>query len=305
VTAYDFTGRVAVVTGAGRGIGRAHAVLLAARGASVVVNDLGGTMAGTGSDAGPAHGVVAEIVDAGGAAIADTSDVSTAEGGRAMIDAALDSFGRIDIVVNNAGIMRWAGPAECDVDDLWSHLAVHTLGSFNTTRAAWPHMVEQDYGRIVMTTSTGMFGLPDNLAYATAKAAVIGMARSLTAAAGTRDIRINVVAPAALTRMAGHPTARPPDDIADQLAARMAPEHVAPMVAFLAHERCPVSGEVYSAGAGRFARIFIAETGGYVHPELAPSPEDVGEHWEQINDEAGYHVPASLLDWSAHFMREV
>ena len=299
---YDFTGRVAVVTGAGRGIGRAHALLLAQRGASVVVNDLGATMQGRGSDAGPAGDVVVEITGAGGTAMADTNDVSTMEGGQAMIDAAISEFGRIDIVVNNAGIVRWAGPAECDIDNMWNHLAVHTVGSFNTTRAAWPHMVEQDYGRIIMTTSTGMFGLPDNLAYATAKAAVIGMARSLTVAAGKRNIRINVVAPAAFTRMAGHPTSPTPDDVAEQLAAQMAPEQVAPMVAYLAHERCSVSGEVYSAGAGHFARIFIAETKGYVHPHLTPTIEDVAENWDQINDEAGYYVPASLLDWSAHFM---
>lgn len=267
-----------------------------------MVNDLGGAIDGAGSDAGPADDVAAEITAAGGAAVADTNDVSTAEGGQAMIDAAITAFGRIDIVVNNAGIVKWAGPLDCDIDNVWNHLAVHTVGSFNTTRAAWPHLVEQDYGRVVMTTSTGMFGLPDNLAYATAKAAVIGMARSLTAAAGKRNIRVNVVAPAAFTRMAGHPAAPTPDDVAEQLAAQMAPEQVAPMVAYLAHERCAVSGEVYSAGAGHFARIFIAETPGYADPGLRPTVEDVGEHWDEINDEAGYYVPASLLDWAAHFM---
>src|ERR1019366_2177182 len=169
---YSFDGRVAVVTGAGRGIGRAYAHLLAERGARVVVNDLGGTIEGDGSDSEPAKTVADEILDAGGKAIPDTSDVSTVGGGKALIDAAVDGFGRIDIVVNNAGIIRWGGLPEADAENLESHLAVHVGGSFNTTRAAWPHMVEQAYGRIVMTTSTGMFGLVDNLGYATAKAAV-------------------------------------------------------------------------------------------------------------------------------------
>ncbi len=158
---YGFEGRVAVVTGAGRGIGRAYARLLAERGASVVVNDLGGSMEGAGTDAGPASTVAAEIVAAGGAAVADTSDVASPAGAQALVDTAVERFGRVDILVNNAGIIRWAGFPEADADNLASHLAVHVGGSFNTTRAAWPRMVEQGYGRIVMTSSSGMFGLPD------------------------------------------------------------------------------------------------------------------------------------------------
>ena len=157
-------------------------------------------------------------------------------------------FGRVDILVNNAGIVRWAGFPEADADNLDRHLAVHVGGSFNTTRAAWPHMVERGYGRIVMTGSTGMFGLPNNLSYAAAKGAVVGLARSLATAGAAHGIKVNVIAPAAFTRMAG----RGPD------IPEMAPELVAPMAAFLAHEDCPVTGEIYTAGAGRFARIFIA-----------------------------------------------
>ena len=298
---HDFDGRVAVVTGAGRGIGRAHAMLLAERGASVVINDLGGSIGGTGHDSGPAHDTARDIVAAGGVAIANSDDVSLGEGAQAIIDAAVNTFGRIDIVVNNAGIVRWAGMPDCDLDNLNAHLAVHVLGSFNTVRAAWPLMVEQGYGRIVMTTSAGIFGLRTNLSYATAKAGVIGMTRSLALSGARHGIRINLIAPAAMTRMAG--------EQADGEGPRsMMPDFVAPMVGFLAHESCPVTGEIYAAGFGRFTRMFIAETTGYRHPDSdgkpqsVPTVEDVAANWATINDETGYYVPTDLPDWSAHFM---
>ncbi len=293
----SFDGRVAVVTGAGRGIGRAYALLLAERGASVVVNDLGGSREGDGRDDEPATTVAGEIVDAGGRAVADTSDVSEVAGGQALIDQAVDTFGRIDIVVNNAGIIRWAGLPEADSANLEAHLSVHVGGSFNTTRAAWPHMVAQGYGRVVMTTSTGMLGLPDNLGYATAKAALIGMTRSLTVAGAAHGIKINLIAPNAWTRMGGA------DAESRSAPKQMEPELVAPMVGFLSHEDCDVSGELYVAGAGRFARLFIASTEGYVHPRPEQlTIEDIAEHWATINDESGYYVPADLMDWSKHYL---
>ena len=300
MTNYSFEGRVAAITGAGRGIGRAYAHLLAERGAEVVVNDLGGTKEGDGADPEPAGRVAGEIVEAGGTAIPETSDVSRVDGGKALIDAALDEFGRIDIVINNAGNIRWGGLPEADADNLATHLAVHVGGSFNTTRAVWPHMVDRGYGRIVMTTSTGMFGLVDNLGYATAKAAVVGMTRSLSVAGRSHGIGVNLIAPNAWTRMGGADPTAPETKPAP---GQMEPELVAPMVAFLAHESCDVSGEIYLAGAGRFARIFIAATHGYVPRRSGrPTIEDVAEHWATINDEAGYYVPADLYDWSAQYM---
>jgi len=302
---FRFDGRVALVTGAGRGLGRAHARLLAERGARVVVNDLGGTKEGEGSDAGPASEVVAEITAAGGTAVADTSNVGREDGCHALVDTAIREFGRIDIVVNNAGISRFATFPEADAENLERTLDVHVRGTWHTTRAAWPHMVKQGYGRVVTTTSTGMFGLPDNLAYATAKGALIGFTRSLSVAAASHGIRVNCIAPNAVTRPST-PAAKPNITTAPQDPARvqaMQSSLVSPMVAYLAHEDCAVNGEILVAGGRRFARWFLAVTPGYRSPgEDAPTIEEIAGHWDEINDEDGYYVPESLYDWASEFL---
>jgi NAD(P)-dependent dehydrogenase (short-subunit alcohol dehydrogenase family) len=259
----------------------------------VVVNDLGGSAGGRGADPGPAAVVAEEIVAAGGTAVADAGDVATPAGAQAVVDGAVERYGRIDALVCNAGIIRWAGLPEADEDNLARHLAVHVGGSFHTARAAWPHMVGAGYGRIVMTTSAGLFGLPNNTSYATAKGAVVGLTRSLTVAGAPHGIKANLIAPAAMTRMAGPG--------AEEAGPEMSPDLVAPMAALLAHEDCPVSGEIYAAGFGRFARIFVAMTPGYVHEGPVPTIEDVAAHWAEINDEAGYTIPADLPAWSATF----
>jgi len=254
-----------IVTGAGRGIGRAYARLLTERGASVVVNDI-------------------DAIDG----VTDVGDASTAAGADALVAAALDRHGRVDAVIANAGIVEWAGPGEADEANLAAHLAVHVAGAFSLVRAAWPTMVAQGGGRIVLTTSTGMLGLPTNLSYATAKGGVLGMTRSLAVAGRKLGIKANAIAPAAATRMGG----------GDEVA--LAPDLVAPLVAYLAHEECPVTGECYSAGGGRFQRLFIAATPGWVDPKA--TIEDVVEHWDAINDESGYEVPGSLMAWSKSFL---
>lgn len=302
---FRFDGRVAIVTGAGRGLGRAHARLLAARGAQVVVNDLGGTKEGEGRDAGPASEAVAEITAAGGVAVADTNDVGREDGCHALVDTAIRELGRVDIVVNNAGISRFATFPEADAENLERTLDVHVRGTWHTTRAAWPYLVKQGYGRVITTTSTGMFGLADNLAYATAKGALIGFTRSLSVTAAQHGIAVNCIAPNAVTRpstSAAKPniTTTPQDP---SRARAMQTDLVSPMVAYLAHEDCKVNGEILLAGGHRFSRWFLGVTPGYLSPgDGVPTPEEIAAHWDEVNEPDGYYVPASLSDWAGKFL---
>lgn len=294
-----FDGRVAVVTGAGRGLGRAHALLLAARGARVVVNDLGARLGGGGSDDSPAAAVVAEIEAAGGEAIADDSDVSTAEGAACLVGATMAAWGRIDAVVNNAGILAPNPFPEVTRDELDRHFAVHVGGSFEVTRAAWPALTASGAGRVVMTTSSALFGAEHLVAYSVAKAALVGLGRALAASAPAAGIKVNLLAPAAETRMVTDPGVRassglPPLAEGAGPSAGRGPDEVAPMCALLAHERCPVNGEIVAAGAGRLARIVLAETPGIVSPGL--TLEGILERWPQIAAEEGYVVPRSTAE---------
>jgi NAD(P)-dependent dehydrogenase (short-subunit alcohol dehydrogenase family) len=287
-----FEGRVAIVTGAGRGIGRSHALALAGRGAQVVVNDLGVATEGGGRDSSVAQAVVDEIAAAGGTAVADASDIAGTAGAEALVQAALDAFDRVDVVINNAGIIRWTTFPDADLDEFSVHFAVHGGGSFNVSRAAWPHMVERGYGRIVLTTSSAWFGGENVVAYGTAKGAVVGLARSLAVAGEPHGIAANVVAPIAWTRMME--SAGVKED--PELARRLRPELVSSVVAFLAHESCSANGEVFAAGGGRAARIFIGETPGYAETDL--TPEAVRDNWDAVCDESGYFVPRSMVGYS-------
>lgn len=288
-----FDGRVAIVTGGGRGLGRAYAIALAQRGARVVVNDLGSRLAGLGSDSAPAAEVVDEITQGGGEAITSFDNVSTPEGAEAIVATALGRFGAVDIVVNNAGIMDPGGLPELTAEEVTRHVDVHAIGAFNVTRAAWPTMVQRGYGRVVVTTSIGMYGGSFLISYATAKGAAVSLGRSLADAGAPHGIRVNLLAPAAETRMVTDPDYRakcelppldenaPPDPTRD-------PDRVVPMLLALVHERCPVNGEIMWAGLGRFARIFLGETRGIFDPTL--SAEGVLERWGEISDETGYAV---------------
>lgn len=270
-----FDGRVAVVTGGGRGLGRAYALLLAAQGAKVVVNDPGGGLSGAGADAGPAAQVTDEITAAGGEAVANTDSVATPAGGRAIVDAALERYGRIDILIHNAGIVRRASLKEMSYDDFDAVLDVHLRGAFHVVRPAFPAMCEAGYGRIVLTSSIGgLYGNHQVANYAVAKAGVIGLSNVAAMEGAAEGVKSNVIVPAAVTRMAeGIDTSGYPP---------MGPELVAPVVAWLAHESCSVTGETLIALAGRVARAMVAETPGVYRPHW--SIADVGEHLAAIRD---------------------
>jgi len=279
-----FEGRVAIVTGAGGGLGREHALFLASRGAQLVVNDLGGAIDGTGASAGPAQQVVDEIEAAGGVAVADTSSVATVEGGEAMVKTALDAFGRIDIVINNAGILRDKSFANM-TPELWDPvLAVHLTGALNVTRAAWLHLRDQAYGRVITTTSpAGLFGNFGQANYGAAKMGLVGFTRVLALEGAKYNIKANSIAPVARTRMT--------ETLLGPLAEKLDPGLVTPVVAWLAHEDCPVTGEIYSVGGGRVAKIFVGVTPGFFKKDL--TAEDVRDNFTQVGAEEGYAVPNS------------
>ncbi len=295
-----FDGRVAVVTGAGGGLGREHALLLSERGAAVVVNDLGSaTKGGQDHDSNPADVVVEEILKSGGNAVSNSDSVGTREGGEAIINAALSSFGRLDIVVNNAGIIRNRTFLNIGEDELEPILDVHVKGCFFVTRPAYEHMKKNGYGRIVNTSSgSGLFGAFGQSAYAAAKAAIYGFTRTLAIEGARYGIHVNAIAPAALTRMT--PDALGEDSVVaktiglsgSDLEAVLGPHQVAPAVAYLAHETCNLNGETLSVGGGRVARTFMSVTRGIHESEL--SAEKIGERIEDIFDDAECLVPANV-----------
>ncbi|MCT7657492.1 SDR family NAD(P)-dependent oxidoreductase [Mycobacterium deserti] len=270
-----FDDRVAVVTGGGRGLGRAYALLLAGQGAKVVVNDPGGSLTGDSDDASPADDVVREITAAGGEAVANTDSVATPEGGKAIIATALERYGRIDVLVHNAGIVRRASLKEMTYDDFEAVVDVHLRGAFHVVRPAFPAMCDAGYGRIVLTSSIGgLYGNHEVANYAVAKAGVIGLSNVAAMEGAAHGVKSNVIVPAAVTRMAQgiDTSAYPP----------MGPELVAPVVGWLGHESCSITGEILVALAGRVARAVVTETPGVYRPSWSIS--DVGEHMSAIRD---------------------
>jgi NAD(P)-dependent dehydrogenase (short-subunit alcohol dehydrogenase family) len=275
MTVARFDDRVAVVTGAGRGLGRAYAQLLAARGAKVVVNDVGGGLDGDGVDAGPAEQVVGEIVAAGGEAVACSASVATREGGEAIVATAVEHYGGIDVLVHNAGNVRRGSLKEMSYEDFDAVLDVHLRGAFHVVRPAFPLMCEAGYGRIVLTSSIGgMYGNGGVANYASAKAGVIGLSNVVALEGAAEGVKCNVIVPAAVTRMA--------EGIDTSAYPPMGAELVAPVVGWLAHESCSVTGELFIALAGRVARAVIAESPGVCLPSW--SIEDVGSHLDAIRN---------------------
>ena len=276
-----FDGQVAIVTGAGRNLGRSYALLLASRGAKVVVNDLGVGISDTDGRAeapavNPAIAVVNEIRAAGGEAEISTQSISDSVGGQGIVQTALDAFGRVDILVNNAGVVR-QGPID-DMEDSWCHDLVDTqiLGTINVTRPAWRVMKANGYGRVVNVSSGAAFGIPGMSVYGAAKLAVVGLTRALALEGAPLGIKVNVVAPYASVRGNGFGRFKASPELADWLS----PAQVAPLVAVLAHTDCPCTGEWFTVGGGNVARAAISVHDGYM--EHSHGPEDLITHWGDV-----------------------
>ncbi|MDA8370885.1 MAG: SDR family oxidoreductase [Nocardiopsaceae bacterium] len=296
-----FDGRVAIVTGAGHGLGRSYALELAARGAKVLVNDVGAGVdgtPGTGDEGGacPAERVVAEARGRGGTAEADNQDVSTEDGAQSLVDSAVDTFGRVDIIVNNAGILRDRSFKNITAQDWDAVISVHLRGTFLVSHAAFAHMRENGYGRIVNTTSpAGLFGSFGQSNYAAAKMGVIGLTKTLAVEGAKYDITANAIAPAAYTRMT--------DDMLPAGAQDfLSPERVTPAVVWLAHEDCETTGETYSVGGGRVARVFVAEGPGAAMRH--GTPEELRDNWPEVNAERPYVIPRNVTEqMHAHYQK--
>lgn len=302
MTAISFKGRVAIVTGAGGGIGRAHALELARRGASVVVNDLGGDVTGQGSGS-MAEKVAEEIRAAGGTAVANCDSVATSEGASAIVATALEAFGRLDVLINNAGNMRNAYLDEFADADWDSLVATHLTGSFKVTRAAWPHMKAQRYGRIVFTcSSAGMFGTSMMTGYGSAKAGIAGLMNIAAIEGEPFGIRCNAIMPNGMSRMADHAAqawaqsgASEATELPAEIGNSMNVEFNTPIAVYLASEACTSTHAIYSQCLGRVARVFIGVVPGWqAHRQSPPSVEEIAEHWDEICDTSrGFTTPAS------------
>jgi NAD(P)-dependent dehydrogenase (short-subunit alcohol dehydrogenase family) len=290
--------RVAIVTGAGRGLGRAHAHALATQGVRVVINDLS-----------PEHAdeVVAELQAVGASAVASYDSVSTPDNAKAIVGTALDSFGRVDIVVNNAGTMANGWFEEMTPAMLDAMLDVHVRGSFFVTQSAWPSLRESPAGRVVMTSSAaGMFAMQGDSNYATAKAGVYGLCKALACEGEYHGIKVNAVLPMANTMMSTDSpvpdhAAKYPKGLRQALSDRREAAAVSPLVAYLASPECAVNGEAYSAGFGRYARVFVGETVGWVADDgLQVTPADIAERLDRIRELDGFAVPADIYGEIRH-----
>jgi NAD(P)-dependent dehydrogenase (short-subunit alcohol dehydrogenase family) len=286
----EFDGRVAIVTGAGGGLGKTYALELGRRGAKVVVNDLGGNPDGTGAAASPADATVEEIKAAGGEAVANYDSVATPEGGAAITQTALDAFGTVDIVINNAGILRDKSFANLTVPDLQAVVEVHLLGAFYVTQPAFRVMKEKGYGRLLFTSSSaGVFGNFGQTNYGAAKMGLVGLSNVLALEGAKAGIKSNVIAPIAKSRLT--------EDILGPLAELVEPQLVMPLSLYLVSEACQLTHEIFSVGGGKYSRVFIGETPGWFAGKgTQPTVEDIADHIDEIRAEDGYTVPGSAND---------
>jgi len=295
----DFSERVVIVTGAGRGLGRLYAMELARRGASVVVNDIGGTMHGEGSDPGVADHVVEEIERAGGLAVASHDSVATPDGGEAIVRSAVDRFGRVDAVVSNAGIFQTVGFDQLSTTDWRRMLNVHLDGSFHLSQPAFRAMKSQGYGRFVfIVSSAGLFGQPEAAHYAAAKAGLVGLANVIAIEGAQHGILANTVLPFGYSRMVTE-TVGDRDQHPEESSFLHAidPELVVPVVVFLASQACELTHQNYSACAGRYARVFVGLGDGWLaEPGSKPTADDVASHVGEISATEPFTVPSSIFD---------
>ena len=290
MSAINFNERVAIVTGAGSGLGKSHALEFARRGAQVVINDLGGAVDGSGSGSAAADAVVKEIEEAGGTAVANYDSVSTREGGENIVQTALDNFGRVDILVNNAGILRDRTFAKMSQEEMDGVLDVHLRGAFFVSQPAFRAMKKQLYGRIIFTASAaGVFGSFGQATYAAAKMGLVGLSNVLSQEGMKAKITSNVIAPIAQTRMT--------EGIMDDLGLKLDPEYVTALVCYLTSEQCELTHEIFSVGAGRYARVFVGLCEGWSDYDAESiSADDVAAHIEKIRDPAGFIIPESAAD---------
>jgi NAD(P)-dependent dehydrogenase (short-subunit alcohol dehydrogenase family) len=283
-----FDGRVAVVTGAGGGLGRTYAKMFAERGASVVVNDLGGSADGTGGGSSMADETVKEISEAGGTAVANYDSVATPEGGEAIIQTAVDNFGKVDIVVNNAGILRDKSFTKLEPANLEIVLDVHLKGAFFVSQPAFRIMKENNYGRFVFTASgAGIFGNFGQSNYAAAKCGLVGLSNVLAVEGAKNNIKCNVIAPIARTRLT--------EQLLGGMAEHLDPEFVTPLVTYLCSEACELTHEIFDVGAGRYARIFFGMSPGWTADKGATvAAEDIAANLDQIRNTDGFTIPDSI-----------
>ena len=295
----EFNDQVAIVTGAGRGLGRLYALDLARRGASVVVNDIGSSMHGEGADAGVADAVVREIREAGGRAIASHDSVATVEGGARIVQSAVDEFGRLDVVVSNAGTFHTAEFEDVTPDEWERMVNVHLHGAFYLSQPAYRVMKAQGHGRFVfISSSAGLFGQPNSAHYAAAKSGVVGLSNVIAIEGQPHGISANCVLPFGYSRMVTE-TVGDRDKFEGELPFLDAiePELVVPIVVFLASRDCEVTHHYFSACAGRFSRVFVGQARGWVAVRGAnPSADDIAAHWAEVTSQEPYSVPDSIFD---------